>query len=57
MACQLPECLVGDKGKRYAERRYEGRIHFSHHAIPTNVAVKEQHLDEYYARHFAPANA
>ena len=31
MACQLPECLVGGKDKRYAERSYEGRIHFTHH--------------------------
>ena len=32
----LAQCLVGGKGKRYAERHQEGRIHFIHHGTPTH---------------------
>ncbi len=37
MTCPWPaQCLVGDKGKRYAERHQESRIHFIHHGTPTH---------------------
>ena len=37
MTCLWPaQCLVGGKGKRYAERHQEGRIHFIHHGTPTH---------------------
>ena len=37
MTCLWPaQCLVGGKGKRYAERHQEGRIHFLHHGTPSH---------------------
>jgi hypothetical protein len=37
MTCPWPaQCLVGGKGKRYAERHQEGRIPFIHHGTPTH---------------------
>ena len=47
MACQLPERLVGGKGKRYAEKVTKAACTLVIMSYPPILQVKEQHLDEY----------